>query len=327
MNKNRRLCVVAAAVALVAAPAFPQAASTSSGQGYPARPVRVIVPAQAGGGVDIVARAVAQKLAERWGQQVVVDNRIGIAGTETAARATPDGYTIVLTTAAIAVRQAVYRKLPYDVLRDFQPVTQVVMQSNVLVTTPSLPAASVKELVALAKARPGQLNYGSGGNATSNHLAGELFRILAGIDVVHVPYRGVPLALTDLVAGRVQFSFGSPVSTLPLVKEGKLRLLAVTTARRSPALPGVPTIAEAGVPGYEFTGWMGVLTPAGVPRGIVTKLYQDIAAAAQLPEVKQRFAADGADPVGSSPEEFAAYLRAEIARWTKVVKAAGIKAD
>jgi tripartite-type tricarboxylate transporter receptor subunit TctC len=289
--------------------------------------VRVIVPAQAGGGVDIVARVVAQKLAERWRQQVVVDNRIGIAGTETAAHATPDGYTIVLTTAAIAVRQAVYRKLPYDVLRDFQPVTQVVMQSNVLVTTPSLPAASVKELVALAKARPGQLNYGSGGNATSNHLAGELFRILAGIDVVHVPYRGVPLALTDLVAGRVQFSFGSPVSTLPLVKEGKLRLLAVTTARRSAALPGVPTIAEAGVPGYEFTGWMGVLTPSGVPRGIVTKLYQDIAAAAQLPEVKQRFAADGADPVGSSPEEFAAYLRAEIARWTKVVKAAGIKAD
>jgi tripartite-type tricarboxylate transporter receptor subunit TctC len=185
----------------------------------------------------------------------------------------------------------------------------------------------VKELVALAKAKPGQLNYGSGGNATSNHLAGELFRILAGIDVVHVPYRGVPLALTDLVAGRVQFSFGSPVSTLPLVKEGKLRLLAVTTARRSPALPGVPTIAEAGVPGYEFTGWMGVLTPAGVPRGIVTKLYQDIAAAAQLPEVKQRFAADGADPIGSSPEEFAAYLRSEIARWTKVVTAAGIRAD
>jgi tripartite-type tricarboxylate transporter receptor subunit TctC len=289
--------------------------------------VRVIVPAQAGGGVDIVARAVAQKLSEAWGQQAVVDNRIGIAGIESTAHATPDGQTLLFTTAAIVVRESVYQTLPYRTLRDFLPVTQVVAQSNVLIVNPSLPAASVKELVALAKARPGQLNYGSGGNATSNHLAGELFRMLAGIDVVHIPYRGVPLALTDLVAGRVQFSFGSPVSTLPLIKEGKLRLLAVTTARRSPALPGVPTIAEAGVPGYEFTGWMGVLAPTGVSRAIVDKLHHDIARAVQLPEVKQRLATDGADPVGSSPEEFAAYLRTELARWTKVAKTAGIKAD
>lgn len=319
MSKNRWLCVTAAVVALAAASAF--------AQGYPARPVRVIVPSQAGGGVDIVARAVAQKLSESWGQQAVVDNRIGIAGIESTAHATPDGHTLLFSTAAIVVRESVYRKLPYRTLRDFLPVTQVVAQSNVLIVTPSLPAASVKELVALAKAKPGQLNYGSGGNATSNHLAGELFRILAGIDVVHIPYRGVPLALTDLVAGRVQFSFGSPVSTLPLVKEGKLRLLAVTTARRSPALPDVPTIAEAGVPGYDFTGWMGVLVPVGVSRGIVDKLYRDIARAVQLPDVKQRFSADGADPVGSTPEEFANYLRTEIARWTKVVKAADIKAD
>ncbi len=343
MKKNMWLRAVAAGLAWCAAPVFAQPVSTapstelrtgsglalrqSSGQAYPARPVRVIVPSQAGGGVDIVARALAQKLTESWGQQVVVDNRIGIAGLESAARATPDGYTILLTTAAIAVRESVYRKLPYRTLRDFQPVTQVVMQSNVLVTTPSLAVSSVKELVALARAKPGQLNYGSGGNATSNHLAGELFRILAGIDVVHVPYRGVPLALTDLVAGRVQFSFASPVSSLPLVKDGKLRLLAVTTARRSPALPEVPTIAEAGVPGYEFTGWMGVLAPAGTPRGVVVTLHRDIAKAAHLPDVKQRFAADGADPVGNSPEEFTAYLRSEIARWTKVVQAAGIKAD
>jgi tripartite-type tricarboxylate transporter receptor subunit TctC len=289
--------------------------------------VRVIVPSQAGGGADIVARALAQKLTESWGQQVVVDNRIGIAGAESAARATPDGYTIMLTTSALAVRESVYQKLPYNTLRDFQPVTQVVAQSNVLVATPSLPVSSVRELVALAKAKPGQLNYGSGGNATSNHLAGELFRILAGINVVHIPYKGVPQALTDLVAGRVQFSFSSPVSSLPLVKDGKLRLLAVTTARRAPALPDVPTIAEAGVPGYEFTGWMGVLAPAGVPRGIVVKLYNDIKRIAHLPDVKQRFAVDAADPVGSSPEEFTAYLRSEIARWTKVVKAAGIKVD
>ena len=312
---------------MAATSASTQAAATGPESGYPARPVRVVVPSQAGGGVDIVARAVAQKLSESWGQQAVVDNRIGIAGIESTAHATPDGHTVLFTTAAIVVRESVYQKLPYRTLRDFLPVTQVVAQSNLLIVTPSLPAGSVKELVSLAKAKPGQLNYGSGGNATSNHLAGELFRLLAGIDVVHVPYRGVPLALTDLIAGRVQFSFGSPVSTLPLVKEGKLRLLAVTTARRSPALPGVPTIAEAGVPGYDFTGWMGVLTPAGVARDIVTKLYQDIARVVQLPEVKQRFGADGADPVGSSPEEFAAYLREEIARWTKVVRTAGIKAD
>jgi tripartite-type tricarboxylate transporter receptor subunit TctC len=317
--------VIAAGTACVMTAA--QAASTGSGQAYPARPVRLIVPSQAGGGVDIVARASAQKLTETWGQQAVVDNRIGISGIESAARATPDGHTLLFTTAAIAVRESVYQKLPYRTLRDFQPVTQVVAQSNLLIVTPSLPAGSVKDLVALAKARPGQLNYGSGGNATSNHLAGEMFRILAGIDVVHVPYRGVPLALTDLVAGRVQFSFGSPVSTLPLVKEGKLRLLAVTTARRSSALLDAPTIAEAGVPGYDFTGWMGVLAPAGTPRAVVDKLYRDFARVVQLPEVRQRFASDGADPVGSSPEEFAAYLRAEIARWTKVVKTAGIKAD
>jgi tripartite-type tricarboxylate transporter receptor subunit TctC len=319
MNKDKWLCVAAAVLAASAA--------RIPAQGYPARPVRMIVPAQAGGGVDIVARATAQKLSESWGQQAVVDNRIGIAGIESAMRAAPDGHTLLFTTAAIVVRESVYRKLPYRTLRDFQPVTQVVEQSNVLVVTPSLPAGSVKELIALARAKPGQLNYGSGGNATSNHLAGELFRILAGIDVVHVPYRGVPLALTDLVAGRVQFSFGSPVSTLPLVKEGKLRLLAVTTARRSPALPGVPTIAEAGVPGYDFTGWMGALAPLGVARGIVTQLHRDIARVVMLPEVKQRFAVDGAESVGSSPEEFTGYLRAEIARWTKVVTAAGIKAD
>ncbi len=285
------------------------------------------MPSQAGGGADIVARALAQKLTESWGQQVVVDNRIGIAGAESAARATPDGYTVMLTTSALAVRESVYQKLPYNTLRDFQPVTQVATQANLLVTTPALAVASVKELIALAKAQPGRLNYGSGGNATSNHLAGELFRILAGIDVVHVPYRGVPQALIDLVAGRLQFSFGSSVASLPQVKEGKLRLLAVTAARRSPALPDVPTIAEAGVPGYEFTGWMGVLAPVGVPRSIVMKLHHDIKRIAHLPDVKQRFAVDAADPVGSTPEEFTAYLRSEIARWTKVVKAANIRAD
>jgi tripartite-type tricarboxylate transporter receptor subunit TctC len=302
-------------------------ANLSLAQSYPAKAIRVIVPSAAGGGADIVARAIGQKLTEAWGQQVVVDNRVGVVGAEIAAHAVPDGYTVMLTTSALAVRESVYRELPYKTLRDFLPVTQVVAQSNVLVVHPNIPARSVQEFVAYAKSRPGQLNYGSSGIGTSNHLAGELFRMLAGIDVVHVTYKGVPQATTDLLGGSLHFQFGSPVSTLPHVKSGRLRLLAVTTARRSPALPDVPTIAESGVPGYEFTGWMGVLVPAGTPKDIVRKLHQQIAGIVQLPEVKQRFALDAADAVGSTPEEFTAYVKAEIARWTKVVKAADIRVD
>jgi len=296
-------------------------------QQYPARPVRVIVPSQAGGGADIVARAIAQKLSEAWGQPVVVDNRIGVVGAESAARAMPDGYTIMFTTSALAVREAVYRRLPYSSVRDFQAVSQAVTQSNLLVTNPQLPVRNVRELIALAKAKPGQLNYGSGGNGTSNHLAGELFRLLAGIDVVHVQYKGVPAALTDTIAGRMHYTIGSPVSTLPHVKDGRLRLLAVTTAKRTPALPDVPTVAEAGVPGYEFTGWMGLLAPRAVPRPIVAQLHGQMVRIVSLPDVKQRFQLDAAEPVGNSPEQFQAFLASEIARWTKVAKAAGIRAD
>lgn len=314
---------ISSAVALLLA----VAAGSAAAQNYPARPVRVIVPSQAGGGADIVARAIAQKLTEGWGRPVVVENRIGVAGAETAARATPDGYTIMFTTSALAVREAVYRNLPYDTLRDFQPVSQAVTQSNVLVATPALPVKTVRELVALAKAKPGYLNYGSGGTATSNHLAGELFRLLAGIEVVHVQYKGVPAALTDTIAGRMHYTIGSPVSTLQHVKDGRLRLLAVTTAKRSPALPEVPTIAESGVPGYEFTGWMGMLVPRAVPRAIVARLHSETARIVHLPDVKQRFQFDAADPVGSAPAEFRAFLAAEIARWTRVVKDAGIKAE
>lgn len=299
----------------------------AAAQSYPVRPVRVIVPSQAGGGADIVARAIAQKLSEAWGQPVVVDNRIGVVGAESAARATPDGYTIMFTTSALAVREAVYRNLPYSTVRDFQTVSQAVTQSNLLVTNPQLPVRNVRELVALAKAKPGQLNYGSGGNGTSNHLAGELFRLLAGIDVVHVPYKGVPAALTDTIAGRMHYTTGSPVSTLPHVKDGRLRLLAVTTAKRTPALPDVPTVAEAGVPGYEFTGWMGLLAPRAMPHTIVEQLHGQMVRIVNLPDVKQRFQVDAAEPVGSSPEQFQAFLASEIARWTKVAKAAGIRAD
>jgi tripartite-type tricarboxylate transporter receptor subunit TctC len=206
-------------------------------------------------------------------------------------------------------------------------VTQTLSQSNVLVVHPSVPAKNVSELVALAKSRPGQLNYGSGGNATSNHLAGELFKLLANIEVVHVPYRGVPLAITDVVAGRVQYIFGSPVSTLPQVKEGKLRLLAVTTPKRTPALPHVPTIAEAGLPGYEFTGWMGFFAPVKMPRATVDRLHAESVKILRQPEISRRLQAEAAEPVGSSPAEFAAFLKDEIARWTKVARAAQIKVD
>ncbi len=315
------LCVLAAAASLWTSAAHAQP------QAYPVKPIRVIVPSAAGGGGDIVARAIGLKLAESWGQQVIVDNRSGIVGPELAAQALPDGYTIMLTTSALVVRESVYTKLPFNTLRDFAPVTQVVTQANVLVVHPALPVRTVQELVALAKAKPGQLNYGSGGNGTSNHLAAELFRLLAGINVVHVPYKGVPQAMTDLMAGRLQFSIGSSVSTLPHVKDGRLRLLAVATPRRSPALPDVPTIAESGVPGCDFTGWMGVLAPQKTARDIVHKLSREIARIVRLPDVQQRFALDAAEAVGSTPEEFTAYLKTELARWTKVAREANIQTD
>jgi len=285
------------------------------------------MPSQAGGGADIVARNIGQKLTEAMGQQFVVDNRIGIVGAEIVAKAPPDGHTLMFTTSALAVRASIYQKMPYDALKDFAPITQALSQSNVLVVHPAVPAKSVKELVALAKARPGELNYGSGGNATSNHLAGELFKLLAKIDVVHIPYRGVPLAITDVVAGRVQYIFGSPVSTLQQVKEGRLRLLAVTTPKRTPALPDVPTIAEAGVPGYEFTGWMGLFAPAGTPRAIVDRLYNESVLALRLPEIARRLQIEAAEPVGSTPAAFTVFMKEEVARWTKVGREAKIKVD
>ena len=314
-----RIFAAACALALAAPVAFAQS--------YPAKSVRVIIPSQAGGGADIVARTIGQKLTAVLGQQFVIDNRIGIVGAQAVAEAAPDGYTLMFTTSALAVRASVYHKLPYDTLRDFQPVTQALSQSNVLVVHPSVPAKNVRELVALARSRPGQMNYGSGGNATSNHLAGELFKLLAKIDVVHIPYRGVPLAISDLVAGRVDYIFGSPVSTLPQVKAGKLRLLAVTTPQRTPALPDVPTVAEAGVPGYAFTGWMGFFAPAKTPRAIVERLHAETVKILGQPEIRRRLLIEAADPVGSSPAEFTAFLKEEIARWTRVAREAQIKVD
>jgi tripartite-type tricarboxylate transporter receptor subunit TctC len=317
-------------VALVTSIGPGHAATANPGQatarGYPDKPIRIIVPSQAGGGADIVARIVGQKLTDAWGQQVVIDNRIGAVGPEIAARALPDGYTFMFTTSALTVREALFAKPGYNTLRDFTPVTQVLSQSNVLVVHPSLQAKTVRDLISIAKAKPGELNYGSGGNGTSNHLAGVLFQQMAGIDTVHVPFKGIPAALNDTVAGRVHYLMGSPVSTLPHVKEGRLRLIAVTTPKRSPSLPDTPTIAEA-LPGYEFTGWFGLFAPARVVREVVDKLHKETVRIVYLPEVKQKLQLDAAEPVGSTPEEFTAHLKTELARWNKVVKAGGIKLE
>jgi tripartite-type tricarboxylate transporter receptor subunit TctC len=299
----------------------------AAAQNYPSRPIRVIVPSSAGGGADIVARLIGQKLTARWGQQVIIDNRIGVVGAETAALAPADGYTVLFTTSALVVRESVYRKLPYSTQRDFAPVTQVLSQSNVLVVHPAVPARTVQELVALAKSKPGELNFGTGGNGTSNHLAGELLRIMAGINVVHVPYKGVPQAINDTLAGRMHFAFGSPMSVLPHVRDGRLRLLAVTTPQRARTLPDVPTVAESGVPGYEFTGWMGVLAPRSTPPDIVRTFQQEIAKIVFVPEMEQRLAAEASEPVGSTSAEFAAFLKTDIARWTRVVREAHIQVD
>jgi len=296
-------------------------------QTYPTKPIRFIVPSAAGGGGDIVARAIGAKMTESWGQQVVVDNRSGILGPELAAKSDPDGYTLMLTTSAVIAREAVYRKLPFSTLRDFTPITQLVYQSNVLSVAGSLPVQSVKELIAYAKARPGQLNYASGGNGTSNHLAGELFKHMAGVDIVHVPYKGVPQGLLDVAGGRMHMIFASPVASIPASKDGRVRLLAVTTPKRFAALPNLPTLSEAGVPGYEFTGWMGLFAPVRTPQAIVEKLHAESVRIVKLPDVRDKLAGDGADPVGSSPREFAAYVAADLKKWTGLAQRAGIKAD
>ena len=313
-------CAAVAAGALLTATA-------AQAQAYPTKPVRVIVPAQAGGAADVVARKMGARLTDAWRQQIVVDNRIGVVGAELAAQSPADGYTLLFSPDSLIMREAVYRDLPYRTLRDFQPVTLAVVQPNVMVAHPSLGVATVKELVALAKAKPGQLMYGSAGNGTAQHMAAELLKLLARIDIVHVPYKGVPQAMTDLIGGRVQVSFGSPVTVLPHVREGRLRLLGVTTAERAASLPDVPTIAESGVPGYEFTGWLAMFAPRGTPKAIVDQLQREIARIVHEPEMKALLASGGTEPLGNTADRFSAKLATEIPRWTKVARDAGIKAE
>lgn len=312
-------------VLLVAATLPVQAQTT-----YPTRAVRLIVPSSPGGGTDISARIIAPQLTQFLGQQFVVENRPGagtMIGGEAVARAAPDGYTLLMGVSTLAINPAMYKKVSYDALKDLAPISQAVSLSNVLVVHPSLPPRNVKEFVSFVKARPGQINFASAGVGTSPHLSMELLLVLAKLNMVHVPYKGSGPGVTDLVAGHVPVMMPNMLSAQPHIKTGRLRALGVTGSKRAPGAEDIPTIAEAGVAGYEAVQWYGVLAPAATPRDIITKLHAGVVRALQNPDVRQRLLNDGAEPVGSSPEEFAAYLRTETTKWAQVIKAAGIKPE
>ncbi len=325
MTKFRSAAVLMAALAL----STPQTGAAADA--YPAKPVRFVVAFPPGGGTDIIARSIAQKLAERLAQQVVVDNRPGAGGnigTDIVAKATPDGYTLLMGSAGpLAINASLFGKTPFDPVRDLAPVTLAASTPNVLVVHPSLKATTVKELIALTRAKPGEINFASSGHGTPAHLAGELFNSMAGVKLVHVPYKGAAPALADLLGGQVQLMFSTMPPALPHVKDGKLRALAVTNAKRSPATPELPTIDEIALPGFEANTWHGVVVPAGTPAAVVARLNREIVAILHLPDVVERLSVQGAEPVGSTPEEFAAYIRSETVKWAKVVRDSGAKAE
>lgn len=300
-------------------------------QAYPQKPVHLVVGVPPGGTTDVVARLVGQKLAEQMGQQVVIDNRGGAGGNigaELVAKSAPDGYTLFLATiGTMAINPSLYSKMPFDTLRDFAAISQLTSMPQLLVVHPSVPVKSVKELIAYAKSRPGQLTFASGGTGTAIHLAGELFKTMAGVDMVHVAYKGSSPAMTDLIGGQVSLMFDQILTALPHVQSGRLRGLAVTTEKRSPAAPQIPTIAEAGLPGYAVTTWHGLLAPAGTPRDIVNRLSSEAAKALQNPDVRNKFASQGVDPISSTPEQFAAMMKSELEKWRKVIAASGTKID
>jgi len=307
------------------------ASSAARGQTWPSRPLRIVVPFAAGAGVlDIMARLVGRHLAETLGQQVVIDNRPGaggIVGAEVVAKAEPDGYTLLMGNTALVVAPYLYARLPFDPLVDFVPISLVNSAPLLLVVHPSVPAQSVGELLAYAKARPGQLNYGSGGVGTTPYLATELLKSMTGIDVVHVPYKGGAPALADLVAGQLTFMIENVPGTLPLVKSGKLRALAITSAQRSPLVPELPTLSEAGVAGYEMVGWNGVFVAKGTPPAIVAQLGDVLMKVLRLTEVKDQMATLGAEPGGNSAQEFGGFVKAESARWGAIIKERGIRPE
>jgi tripartite-type tricarboxylate transporter receptor subunit TctC len=297
---------------------------------YPSRPVRMVVPSSPGGGTDIIARIVAPRLTERLGQQIVVENRPGagtMIGGEVVAKAPPDGYTLLMGVSTLATNPVIYKKVPYNATTDFAPITLVLSAPNILVVHPSLPVKTVKELIWFAQARPGELNFGSAGLGTNPHLSMELFLSMAGLKMVHVPYKGSAPAMIDLLSGQVVTMAATMLTGMPHVRSGRLRALGLTGLTRNAAAPGVPTIAEAGVPGYEAVQWYGLLSPVQTPKDVVARLNREMTAILQLSEVRERFAADGGDAVPTTPEEFGRYIRSETEKWARVAKAAGIRPE
>lgn len=316
------LCAIALAVAALAPSAW--------GQTYPAKAIRIVVPFPAGGTSDILSRAIGQKLTEEWKQPVVVDNRPGAGaniGAEIVVKSSPDGYTLLLASTIHTINPSLYRKLAYDPIRDFTPITLIAATSQVLAVHPSLPVRTMKELIAYAKKRPGQINYSSAGNGSQPHLTAELFKSRTGIDIVHVPYKGAPPAMNDLLAGHVALSFATSPSAVPHVKSGKLRALAVSTAKRISALPDVPTIDESGVPGFEASGANGLVGPAGMPAAVVEKLNAAIVRIVKEPAMQKFLSEQGAEPLTTTPAEYGAYIRSEVAKWAKAVKDSGARVD
>jgi tripartite-type tricarboxylate transporter receptor subunit TctC len=304
----------------------------ASAQSYPSRPIRLVVPYPPGGPLDIMARAIGQKLTEAWSQPVVVDNRAGAGGNigaDLVAKSPADGYTLLMGAVAThAINPTLYGKIPYDPVKDFAPVALVAQVPNILVVNPSVPAKSVRELIELARARPGYLNFGSGSTGSTGHLAGELFKTMAGVEMVHIPYKGGAPAMADLLAGQVQLMFDNLANALPNVRAGRLRALAVTTLARSPAMPDLPTIAESGLPGFDLTTWFGLMVPAGTPPEIVVKLNAEIVRALNAKDMRERLEKMGAEPpANNTPEHFAAFIRAEAAKYAKVVKDSGAKVE
>jgi len=321
-------------IAAVAITAGVSAAHAQSG--YPSKPVRIVVPFPAGGTTDIVARLVGAELQKTWGQPVVIENRAGAGGNigaDAVAKAPPDGYTLLMATVGthainLPLFEQTKQKMPFHPLNDFAAITNVAAVPNVMVVNPAVPAKSVQEFIAYAKSRPGQVNMASSGNGTSIHLSGELFKSLTGVYMVHLPYRGSAPAMQDLIAGNTQVMFDNLPSALPHIRSGRLTALAVTSRERSAALPNVPTMEEAaGLKGFDATAWFGLLAPAGTPREVIGKVHQDIVKVLALPEMREKFAAQGAVPVGNTPEQFTAYIRSEIDKWTRVVKFSGAKVD
>ena len=325
MNRRQLLIAIAAVPALVGS------VGAQTPLRYPEKPIRLVVPFPPGGPTDVVARLIGTRLAERWGQAVIVENRAGAGGSigaEAVAGAAPDGYTLVMgSTANMAVNVTLHDKLGYDPLKDFAAINLAAVAPNLLVVNPAFQAGTVSELIAIAKAKPQAVTYASGGVGTPSHLAAELFKSMAGVQMLHVPYKGSIPALADVMSGQVSLMFDSMASALPFATSGKLKALAQTGSNRAPAAPNIPTIAESGLPGFEVSGWFGFLAPAGTPGPIVDKLSAEISAILALPDIKERYAALGLQPGPARPEAFSAFMKAEIAKWAAVIKASGAKRD